>query len=339
MGPEPAVSTIVIAHDRPDYLDQALKSAAGQSLDGVTHETILVKNFRDVEVDGLCERLGIQNIYTETSSALGKIRTGVRASRGKILTFLDYDDVYCAGRLGTVVEEFRARPTLGYYRNGIKFIDATSQPISDWDLSFSFRLVSQLRHRRLVTDGAKARTDPRLGGCRPDFNTGSMAVRRSILDQSLPYFERIELTLDSFLFYSSWISSLDLLIDPRKLTQYRIHPWNSSIVVENSPESRAARSRYERLRVRDQEIIAEMVAASGRVELDRDIRLRESRERLVALLRRPEVRRSELAALLRSLGSPRLLAGSPLVWLEANSYLLAGLVSPTLSRTLLRISR
>jgi glycosyltransferase involved in cell wall biosynthesis len=339
MGPEPAVSTIVIAHDRADYLDQALNSVAGQTMDGVSHETILVKNFRDAQVDGLCNRLGIQNIYTDASSALAKVRTGIRASRGEILTFLDYDDVYCANRLKTVVEEFRARPTLGYYRNGIKFINAASRPISDWDLSFSFRLVSRLHHRRLVTDAAKARTDPRLGGCRPDFNTGSMAVRRGILNQSLAYLERIELTLDSFLFYSSWISSFDLLIDPRKLTQYRIHRWNSSIVEENSPETRAARTRYEQLRVRDQEIIGEMVARSGRIELDRDLRLRESRERLVALLRRPEVRRSELGALLRSLGSPRMLASSPLVWLEANTYLVAGMLSPALSRALVRISR
>ncbi len=331
------ISTVVIAHRRPEFLVEALRSVIGQAAGPYSQETVLVKNFDDREVDELCRAEGIRNLLTSEESATGKIALGLEACRGEVVTFLDYDDTFAPGRLAAVAAEFRTHPRLGFFRNGLRFVDERLHTVPSEELAFSLRLVDRQSRRRVVADAAKARTDPRLGGIRPDFNIGSMAARREVVAGCVPYLGRVRLTFDSLLFYAAWASAFDLAFDPRKLTNYRLHRGNTSVVGAPGGGPVQERVDFAQWRADDHRLIQEYVASIGRPELQRDLEVRACREALVALLDAGKVSRRAILA-----KAPELRArgpGSRLVRLQLTGYLLAALTSPALARRLVRLSR
>lgn len=335
----PRISTIVLGHRTPRFLDEAVRSATDQRPGEFDAEVILVKNFRDAAIDELCRSRRVQNLYTEAESAIGKIEVGLRAATGELLTFLDYDDLYAPGRLAWVADEFRANPRLGYLHNGLVVIGDDGRAVPARQLTYTLRRLAAQRRRYEVRDAEKPWGDPRLGGSRPDFNTGAMAVRREVLERCRPYFGRLQLMLDSMLYYAAWAAPFDLVVDPRPLTSYRIHAGNSSVVRDPADGSVQERPGFATQRSADQALTRELAVASGRPELVRDVELRQRRERLVEALRDPGAGRRAVLALLRERRAEGQPAGSALLRLQLGVYLLAGLVAPSLAREVVALSR
>ncbi len=252
-----------------------------------------------------------------------------------MLTFLDYDDTYSTDRLRVIQEEFAADPSLGFYHNAQEVVDARGKPVST-GLPVTFRMLNARRRIR-VDEAEKGEIQPRLGFSRPDFNSGSIAVRRPAIDSALPYLERLQIALDSFLFYAAWSSRYSLLIDPRRLTQYRVHSWNMSTTVgQQNSASPLSPPEFWGVRMADYAVLLEMVTAFGRKELQRDLRSRVFRDQVARNLREPTADRRAAWALAREAKELINLRSASLLMIQTMGLILAGLASPSFARVLAR---
>ena len=62
---EVLISVIIRAHNRRKFLLGAVKSALNQTLDRKFYEIIVVKNWRDDEVDNFIEKNNVINLFKE----------------------------------------------------------------------------------------------------------------------------------------------------------------------------------------------------------------------------------------------------------------------------------
>ena len=61
------ISVIISAHNRKEYLLEAIKSVVNQTLDPKNYEIIVVKNFKDKTVDEYINAEGIFSIFKNFS--------------------------------------------------------------------------------------------------------------------------------------------------------------------------------------------------------------------------------------------------------------------------------
>jgi glycosyltransferase involved in cell wall biosynthesis len=300
----PEISVIIFAYRKSEFLAQALRSATSQSLDRRRYEVILVSSFVDSEVTALCRELNIRCIQCNEGNASEKNRIGITASTGEIVTFLDYDDLYASSRLETLLREFRLHPRLGFYRNGIDYVDSKGQEIHGKGLAPSFRLFSNPGRRYYVLDERKRRTDPRLGVSRPDFCGSAMALRRAVALAAVQNLERIKTSVDSTLFYTAWVAPFELELDPNRLTRYRIHEGNiSAPVLSRTDMEETRRTTHIQTRAADLAVLLDLAERAKRTELVQDLRLRLFRDRAGLQLTQSKSPRREAWALAKELPS------------------------------------
>jgi glycosyltransferase involved in cell wall biosynthesis len=151
----PIVSVIIPSYNRADMLPDAIQSVLDQSLkdweliivdDGSTDQTRTVAA-RYTSTDDR-----IQYIYQDNRKLPGARNTGIRASRGRYIAFLDSDDVFLPEKLKIQAATLDERPELGLIAGGFFEVDRDlhilrelrpweSQPtleLRDWVLSCPF---------------------------------------------------------------------------------------------------------------------------------------------------------------------------------------------------------
>jgi glycosyltransferase involved in cell wall biosynthesis len=281
-------SVIVIAHDRRQYLKQAVDSVLTQSIGRSRYEIIVVKNFRDEQIDRFLSQAGAQSILCEAASLDQKASEGFTVSKGDVLLFLDDDDLFEANRLEVVLSEFDNHPELGFYKNEVNFIDADGATLSR-DQARSHGIHAPNRTPRLLLEGDSRYSGAlRLAMTSPEFNSSSMAIRRELFEAGMPYLPRMVMGLDTLLWFEGLASDRALLLDNQRLTQYRIHSSNYSVI--------RGQSRLERennlFRVscdhdRDYRVVREFVVSTGRAPAIRQVDARILANRLTMLLRDP----------------------------------------------------
>ena len=111
--PPAQVSVIVPAYNGERYLDEALRSAVGQSLP--PSEVIVVD---DGSTDGsaeIAERFGdpVRCIRQENTGVAGARNRGLSAATGEFVAFLDHDDVWPPEKLEIQVAALRSNPDVG----------------------------------------------------------------------------------------------------------------------------------------------------------------------------------------------------------------------------------
>ena len=106
----PLLSVVVATWNRPERLDEALRSVALQGAD-VPFEVIVV-NDGGVDIGHVVARwarlMPVESVNLEANAGLARARNeGIRRARGDILCFLDDDDVMLAGHLRAGAERIR----------------------------------------------------------------------------------------------------------------------------------------------------------------------------------------------------------------------------------------
>ncbi|MCI4363846.1 MAG: glycosyltransferase family 2 protein [Thermoplasmata archaeon] len=225
---EPTVSVILIAHERTQYILEAASSASASAGEEPGVERLVVKKFRDATIDSALTSSGWKLLQTELDPLGAKVSLGIREASGEVVTFLEDDDAYETSRLAAVRRAFAEDPSLGYYRNGQRFVTADG---------LGGATPEGLAARNLARIGpvhaAPGQLDSVLSKlCRidPDFNLSSMALRRQPLLGALPILEGLPAAIDSGLFYASLRAGGGVLIDPTPLTRYRVHGQNTSLL-------------------------------------------------------------------------------------------------------------
>jgi len=114
----PFISVIITAHNRREFLLDAVNSALNQTLPKDEYEVIVVKNFEDKSIDKFLEEHGVKNIVTNEGPLGAKIAKGVEESRGEVISLLEDDDLWLPQKLEKVKQVFQDENVI-YYHNDL----------------------------------------------------------------------------------------------------------------------------------------------------------------------------------------------------------------------------
>ena len=252
----PEISVIVTCYDRHEFLLSALLSVSRQDFPRERYEVIVVKNYGDHEIDSFSASQGYISIITETDSQGGLASEGVKASRGRVLTFLDDDDQFHEAKLSTVARYFSDDSVI-FYHNSHSLIDESGESGTGYKLkppakpivvtitgSLDFRRV--LRENRLYHLGTLY------------FNLSSISVLRDVAVENTLLLSKMKSRPDDFIFFASLrYPGKTLVMGHEELTRYREHTSAS-----NPQRTSDMLINLKKRHIMGSEIIAEMLAGS-----------------------------------------------------------------------------
>lgn len=106
MAETPAVSVIIPAFNRAQYIGRAIESAIDQSFDD--HEIIVVDDGSTDETAAVVARYPSVRYLYQANAGIGAARNcGIQAARGRFLTFLDSDDLWPRDKLMIQIRAMR----------------------------------------------------------------------------------------------------------------------------------------------------------------------------------------------------------------------------------------
>ena len=94
MHSNPVLSVLVIAHERREFIIDAIESLRNQGEQDGKYEVIVVKKFEDKAIDSLISSYGYQNLVTDKDSLGGKIYEALSHCKGQFISFLEDDDMF-----------------------------------------------------------------------------------------------------------------------------------------------------------------------------------------------------------------------------------------------------
>ncbi|MCI4334839.1 MAG: glycosyltransferase [Thermoplasmata archaeon] len=258
----PRISVLLLAHHRKEFVAEAVASVdrSARALEGV--ERIVVKSFVDPSIDDPIERSGWRLISGAPDPLGAKVALGLRNCTGDVVTFLEDDDAYEPERLPRVSRAFGEDPALSYYRNGQRFVGPDGQTPAQPD----GKAARNLQRLGSVRAGAGALTSivPELSRIDPDFNLSSIAVRRDAILGELSALEPLNAAVDSAVFYAALRSGGGVRIDAERLTRYRVHSVNASLLSRSgAPEAMAEYLRYQQRFLTDFEPTVRLTTEKG----------------------------------------------------------------------------
>lgn len=117
------ISVVIPTYNHGMYLADAVQSALDQAIDGV--EVVVVDDGSTDDSEAVASRFGsrVHYLRQENHGLPAARNTGIRASRGQFVAFLDADDAWLPGFLPAVMERLRADPGLGAVHTGFHCID------------------------------------------------------------------------------------------------------------------------------------------------------------------------------------------------------------------------
>ncbi len=260
-------SVIVLAHDRREFLRQAVESLIHQDLSRESYEVIVVKNFEDLQLDEFLDRVGARRVRCDEQFVTRKLIAGLERCESDLVFLLDDDDLFEPSKLRVALAHFEQDGTLGFYHNRFRYVDATGAPLRTSDIRpLALRAVDRTRTRYLDAE-SKLRQLPRLAYSFAGFNHSCAVFRRAILRDVLRYLHELEGSMDTFLFVAALMSPYSILIDRTVLTRYRVHATNVSYPSRKDPGGMPHRLPFNERERRSYSLIREMVAQSGQAAL------------------------------------------------------------------------
>lgn len=198
------ISVIITAYNRKEFLLDAMNSVLDQTLDHDKYEIILIKNFRDENVDKIAKEYMIKNIYME--GTIGEyLKVGLQEAKGNVISFMDDDDIFLKNKLEVVYALFKNNEKLVYFHNLSQFIDENKHPINRF-------------------------------GNGLDFNLSSISIRKSIL--SLNSLDNLSSLPDSFMLYSAFENGGIIISGDSVLSYYRWHNSTTNLVGDNDSKDK-----------------------------------------------------------------------------------------------------
>jgi glycosyltransferase involved in cell wall biosynthesis len=219
----PFISVIIIAYNRKQFIIEAIKSAQNQTLDKELYEIIVVKNFRDKRIDDYINKSGIKNVYLDPLIAKGigyKAIVGVKKARGKVICFLEDDDLFDKDKLKIVYKVFQ-NDEVGLYHNTYFIIYRNKVINKQYEKT---PLKFEVEHNKQLGVNAK---NAFLDSDAPLGNNSSLSIRKNVIEANS--LKKIKFAFDAALIVSAFGSEYNLIFDDKALTLYRVHDANFSL--------------------------------------------------------------------------------------------------------------
>ena len=226
-----ALSVIIIAHQRKEYLASAIESVLAQSLSRRFFEIIVVKDFEDSLVDELIRDSRCILLEESPEATAGQMfARGIEVAAGGIVCFLDDDDEFLPTKLDYVRRLFEQYPNVTLIHNEAVYVNSTGEELSG-------ATSRAKRDNLIISPTSVGACTKALVACGIGFNSSSLSIRREELISRLESLRRIRINCDNFFGLLPLIKGHDVLCSSQVLTRYRVHPLNTS--GEHVDESRS----------------------------------------------------------------------------------------------------
>jgi glycosyltransferase involved in cell wall biosynthesis len=203
------VSAIVPAFNGERYLEEALRSAIGQSLP--PFEVIVIDDGSTDRTAEIAESIGepVCCIRQANTGVAGARNRGLSVARGEFIAFLDHDDVWPPEKLEIQAAAMRANPDVGIVSGRMRVFGG-ALPGRSWS--------------------AEGRREAPAGA-----HLTAALIRRSVFDRTGPLDERIGHAADDLEFF---VRARDLGVERLMLEDvtllYRWHGQNTSTDIDSA---------------------------------------------------------------------------------------------------------
>lgn len=229
----PYISIIITAYNRKEFLTDAIESALMQSLNKEYYEIIVIKNFKDNQIDEFIVTNNIKSIIME--GTIGEyLYTGIKEAKGDIISFLDDDDYYDTTRLEIVMNVFQKNLDVVYYHNNQVFINEKNEYINKNKIVVKGKIDSS----RVILDWFKI--DYLL------LNSSSICIRKDFYMRYLSILRGLKAHPDDFMLFCAVNELEKIFIDPNFLTFYRLHNSTSNIKIDSRSKSELSKYRLQK---------------------------------------------------------------------------------------------
>jgi glycosyltransferase involved in cell wall biosynthesis len=219
----PFISVIITAHNRREFLLDAVNSALNQTLPKDEYEVIVVKNFEDKRIDKFLEEHGVKNIVTNEEPFGAYLVRGVEESKGEVISLLDDDDLWLPQKLEKVKQVFQDENVIYYHNNYIDFHGSLSIDLLIDKIKSNGDSGKLLKLTIRDMNMNKNFVHP--------FNNSSITVRKKIFSKyALDKIKNVYLVADGLLFYLTYCNNGYFVFDDETLTLRRVHTTNVSLL-------------------------------------------------------------------------------------------------------------
>jgi glycosyltransferase involved in cell wall biosynthesis len=226
------IGVIISAYNRKKYIKYALYSVLSQSLPKELYDIIVIKNYKDEDIDNYITANNVKSIVASDETTYGKrILMALEQVEGRVITFLEDDDLYEKDRLLHIYNAFENQDKFIYFHNNATPINSDGKVIDSVKI-INYYDPYPLRNKLYF----RARdTIYKLKPWPPYFmsHLSSQAIDRELLEKWKMILEQLDTFIDPFLFIISLIEDAYVINDPAKLTLIRLHENNDSSTLFN----------------------------------------------------------------------------------------------------------
>ncbi len=232
------VSVVITAHDRREFLLEAVRSVLNQDTERENFEIIVVKNFYDNEIDEFLKINGVKSFYTEKISFGAKLAIGIENSSKEIISFLDDDDAFTRDRLSRVRQIFEDS-SVEYHHSSVITIDSRG---NQYGIGLSKNIGESVE---LDWDGLAANCN-KIMKYKGDWYVSAISLRKSCIYNHVDLIRDIDTSLDRAFFLIAAACKGKIFLDSRKTTLYRVHPSTTTMVMDATTFLQKRRNFYVR---------------------------------------------------------------------------------------------
>jgi glycosyltransferase involved in cell wall biosynthesis len=216
---DPLVTVVLPVYNGERWLAETLASVLGQE----GFDSLEVVAIDDGSTDGSADVIRsvddprVRLIRRENRGISVTRNEAIREGRGRLLAFIDQDDLWRPDKLARQVPRFEEDASIGLVHCQCARLDADGRPISGGPIVSADRISGDVRHQM------------RLGNVVP--GTAGVVVRRECFE-TVGFFDE---SLDGADDWEMWARSstrYSFSYDPEPLACTRLHAWNTSTDVE-----------------------------------------------------------------------------------------------------------
>lgn len=219
---------IIFDFNRPHFVKNAINSIK-EDLYGLEIELVLIKSYKDIHIEEFLNKNKVRYIdLLKEKLQSDYIKTAINIASGEIIIFMDDDDLFYPEKIRHIINIFQSHKNLGYYHNNFDTINDLGENILNKNFKTPKFKNLYLKNSEKLKFFQRNKNIKLLLKIRPDFNSSSISVRKNLVHNSnihVNFNDRV----DSFMFALALLSSMDIFIDNRILTHYRIHEDNGSV--------------------------------------------------------------------------------------------------------------
>ena len=211
------LSILIYTYKRSEYLLQAINSVLSNDLDPLEFEVLVVKGFVDREIDDYLSRNNIRSLLVDDKSLGVKVAKGIRECKGDFICFLDDDDEFESNKLAVISSILDQYSKLDFIHNSLTFINEQGYTIN-------FNPKENVSGNITYIPGVdQYSTLSKVIRHRGDWYLSAMCIRKSVIENAIDILERVNQSVDKFIFYVALNYGREMMMIGDRITRYRFH--------------------------------------------------------------------------------------------------------------------